>query len=97
METIGIIGCVVGVIGTVFGLVTFLRNKKTDDKSDGEKNGVVLTELGYIKKGIEGIEKRLVKQESQYIDVVKHLTKVEESAKQAHLRIDKLEKYHMPN
>lgn len=97
MEAIGIIGCVVGVLGAVFGFTTLLRNKKTDDKSDGEKHGVVLTELGYIKKGIEGIEKRLVKQESQYIDVVKHLTKVEESAKQAHQRIDKLEKYHMPN
>ena len=97
MDVLGIVGGVVGVVGAIFGLVAMLRNKKTDDRSEGKQDGVVLTELGYIKKGIEGIEKRLVKQESQYIDVVKHLTKVEESAKQAHLRIDKLEKYHMPN
>ena len=57
----------------------------------------ILTELGYIKKGIDGIEQRLEKQETQYIDVIKHLTAVEESAKQAHKRIDKLEKYHTPN
>lgn len=97
MDALGIIGCVVGILGAVFGLVAMLRNKKTDDTSAGEKHGVVLTELGYIKKGIDGIEKRLEKQETQYIDVVTHLTKVEESAKQAHLRIDKLEKYHTPS
>ena len=94
--TLAIIGGVVGVLGAIFGLVAMLRNKKTDDKSEGEKNGVVLTELGYIKKGIDGIEKRLERQENQHIDVIRHLTKVEESAKQAHLRIDKLEKYHSP-
>ena len=97
MEAIAIIGCVVGVLGTIFAFVTLLRNKKTDDKTEGVQDGVVLTELGYIKKGIDGIEKRLERQENQYVDIVKHLAKVEESAKRAHLRIDKLEKYHMPN
>lgn len=90
----GIIGAVVGVLGALVGYFSLLRNKKADDVSEGEKDGVVLTELGYIKKGIDGIEKRLEKQENQYVDVVKHLTKVEESAKQAHKRIDALEAYY---
>ncbi len=92
----GIIGAAVGVFGAFVGCFSLLRNKKSDDVSEGEKDGVVLTELGYIKKGIDGIEKRLEKQENQYVDVVKHLTKVEESAKQAHKRIDALEAYHKP-
>ena len=92
----GVLGAVVGALGVVFGLVTALRNKKTDDKSEGEKDGVVLTELGYIKKGIDGIEKRLERQERQYIDVVRQLTEVKDSAKQAHRRIDALEAYHKP-
>lgn len=86
-----------GISGLVFGIITAVRNKKTDDKKDAKEDGIVLTELGYIKKGIDGIEKRLEKQENQYVDVVKHLTAVEESTKQAHKRIDKLEKYHTPN
>ena len=86
-----------GIGGLIFGIITAVRNKKTDDKKDGKEDGIVLTELGYIKKGIDGIEKRLEKQENQYVDVVKHLTAVEESTKQAHKRIDKLEKYHTPN
>ena len=92
----GIIGAAVGVFGAFVGCFSLLRNKKSDDVCEGEKDGVVLTELGYIKKGIDGIEKRLEKQENQYVDIVKHLTKVEESAKQAHKRIDALEAYHKP-
>lgn len=90
------ISAIFGIGGLVFGIITAVRNKKTDDKKDGKEDGIVLTELGYIKKGIDGIEKRLEKQENQYVDVVKHLTAVEESTKQAHKRIDKLEKYHTP-
>ena len=92
----GIIGAVVGVAGTIFGMVTLFRNKKIDDKSEGEQGGILLTDIGYIKKGIDGIERRLEKQESQYIDVIQHLTEVEASTKQAHKRIDRLEKYHTP-
>ena len=94
---IGLVGAVVGLFGMFFGLLSTLRNKKSDDISEGQKDGVVLTELGYIKKGIEGIDCRLEKQEIQHIDVIKHLTRVEESTKQAHKRIDKLESFHHPS
>ena len=92
-----IFSAIFGIGGLVFGIITAVRNKKTDDTKEAKEDGIVLTELGYIKKGIDGIEKRLERQENQYIDVVKHLTAVEESAKQAHKRIDKLEKFHIPN
>ena len=93
----GIVGLVVGVAGALFGLITALRNKKTDDKAEGKNDGVLHADIGYIKKGIDGIERRLEKQESQYVEVIRHLTEVESSAKQAHKRIDKLEQYHLPN
>ena len=93
----GIIGGLAGLAGIVFGAVSLFRNKKTDDKTDGEREGIVLTELGYIKKGIDGIEKRLERQENNYVDVIARLTEVDASVKQAHKRIDKLEKFHLPN
>jgi hypothetical protein len=93
----GITGVVCGIGGLVFGLITATRNKKNDDKAEGEQGGVLHTDIGYIKKGIDGIERRLDRQESQYIDIIKQLTEVEASARQAHKRIDKLEKYHTPN
>jgi hypothetical protein len=88
-----ILSAVVGLLGTVFGLVTLFRNKKSDDKDEGEKEGVVLTELGYIKKGIHGIENRLEKQEIKYVEIVTQLAEIRASAKQAHRRIDVLEEF----
>lgn len=100
MDTLPIItfifSAIFGIGGLIFGIITAVRNKKTDDTKEAKEDGIVLTELGYIKKGIDGIEQRLEKQENQYVDVVRHLTAVEESTKQAHKRIDKLEKYHTP-
>ena len=98
METIvfGIITAVVGVCSLIISFVALSRNKKSDDRTEGKESGVLFTELGYIKKGIEGIEQRLEKQETQYISVIEKLTGVEASVKQAHKRIDKLEEYHKP-
>lgn len=93
----GISGMVVGIIGAVIGIVNSTRNKTSADKTEAKEGGIVLTELGYIKKGIDGIEKRLEKQESNYVGVVARLTEVDASVKQAHKRIDKLEKFHLPN
>lgn len=93
----GTVGALAGVSGIVFSVVTASKNKKADDKKEGKEDGVVLTELGYIKKGIDGIERRMEKQETQYVKVIAKLTEVESSAKQAHKRIDALEEYHKPH
>lgn len=80
-----------GLCGIVFGVVTFFRNKKNDDTADGKKDGIVLTELGYIKSGVDDIKRKQEKQEEQNLVFVSRLTAVETSAKQAHKRIDMLE------
>lgn len=96
-ETISLVFSVLfGVGGLVFGIISAVRNKKTDDTKEAKEDGIVLTELGYIKSGIDDIKHKQEEQEKQNIDFVRHLTAVEESAKQAHKRIDKLEKFHTP-
>lgn len=86
-----IVSICAGAAGVVFGAVTFFRNKRTDDTADGKKDGIVLTELGYIKSGIDRIERKQEKQDEQYVGVVSRLTAVEASAKQAHKRMDVFE------
>ena len=85
-----------GFAGLLFGILTAIRNKKTDDKSEAKEDGIILTELGYIKSGVDDIKHKQAELEKQNLNFVRHLTAVEESAKQAHKRIDKLEKYHIP-
>lgn len=94
-EIIAAFGVMSTICAIVFGWAAFIRNKKKDDSEDGEQSGTVLTEIGYIKSGIDDIkrkqERQDEKQESQHIEVISRLTSVEASAKQAHKRLDRIE------
>ena len=85
----------IGACGTVcaiiFGYQAYKRNGKSDNRDEGKKDGVVLTELGYIKSGVDDIKRKQEKQDDSIREVVERLSSVESSAKQAHQRIDGLE------
>ena len=93
----GIISAVVGIGGLIFGFVTYSRNKKTDDAAEGQKGGIMLTEIGYIKAGIDDGKRDTREFRVEIQTLHDKITRTEESCKQAHKRIDGLEKYHQPN
>lgn len=74
----------------VFAYVAFLRNKRKDDSENGQQIGTVLTELGYIKSGIDDVKRKQERQDTQNIEMLTRLAKVEASASQAHKRIDNM-------
>ena len=84
-----------GLIGTLLGIIisyaAFLRNSKKDSNEDGREVGTVLTELGYIKGGIDDLKAENREQRKTNTELITRLTAVEASAKQAHKRIDRLE------
>lgn len=86
-----IVSVIGGIAGVVFGITTYSRNRKKDDSEDGQKTGMVLTELGYIKSGVDDLKRKQDKQDEQAMQLMRDLTAVQESAKQAHKRIDTLE------
>ncbi len=98
MDNMTVIISITGLISTIcailFGYAAFMRNKQKDHEAEGKNNGAVLTEMGYIKSGIDDIkrkqERQEEKQEEQYIKITERLTGVEASAKQAHKRLDDL-------
>ena len=87
-----IISLVVGAAGIVFGLVTLFRNKKQDDTQEGRTSGTILSDIGYIKAGVDDIKTEQKEQRKTNIELVSRLTAVEESTKQAHKRIDELKR-----
>lgn len=93
----GIIGAVVGIGGLIFGLITASRNKKIDDTSEGKQGGIMLTEIGYIKAGIDDVKRDTREFRVEIQNLHDKIVRTEESCKQAHKRIDGLEKYHQPN
>lgn len=80
-----------GIAGIIFGITTLFRNKKHDNEADGKQAGVILTELGYIKSSVDDIKRKQDRQDEQTMKFLADLTAVQESAKQAHKRIDGIE------
>ena len=93
MNELAVVSTVLGILGTVcaivFGLATYKRNRKKDDSDEGKQSGTVLTEIGYIKSGIDDIKAEQREQRNTNTQFLERLTAVEASAKQAHKRIDR--------
>lgn len=85
------IGILCTLLGAAIAYASYRLNAKKEDKAEGKETGVVLTELGYIKSGIDDIKKEQMEQRKTNTSFVERLTAVEQSAKQAHHRIDRLE------
>lgn len=86
-----IIGAACTIIGAVLSYAAFARNRSKDDTAAGQQSGTLLTEIGYIKSGVDDIKHKQDKQDDQYLLMSERVTAVEQSAKQAHHRIDRLE------
>lgn len=86
-----IIGAACTIVGVLLSYAAFARNAKKDSEASGKESGTVLTEIGYIKGGVDRIERKQDEQDARYITMAERVTAVESSAKQAHKRIDRLE------
>lgn len=87
-EIVAVLGVAGTLCGIIFGYASFKRNRKADDEKEGKRDGVLLTEIGYIKSGVDDIKRKQERQEEKYDEVDHRLTVVEESTKAAHHRID---------
>ena len=91
METmLTVISVVSTVCAIVFGYAAFNRNRRKDEEDDGKATGTILTELGYIKSGIDDVKAEQREQRKTNTEFAERLVAVEASAKQAHKRIDDL-------
>lgn len=85
-----LIGLVCTVLGTIFGYLSFRRTSNKDLKDDAVSNGELRADINYIRRGIEDIRVDLKAQDKRFGELSERVTRVEESAKQAHKRIDEL-------
>lgn len=82
-----------GIIASIaFAYLAFSRNKKVDDSSEGKRDGIILTEIGYIKGGIDDIKMEQREQRKVNTEVYSRLSAVESSSNSAHKRIDRLDR-----
>lgn len=81
----------VPLVNVIIAAVNLWRSKNKDTKGDSAQATTLLVEIGAIKSGVEDIKAEQKAQAKTNIEVLQRLTAVEESAKQAHKRIDRIQ------
>lgn len=73
------------------GINNMKRNKKTDDQKEAGQNATIITKLDGIEKGVEDIKDELKNVKLEVREDHDRIIRLEESAKQAHLRINTID------
>ncbi|MEH7093924.1 hypothetical protein [Neobacillus vireti] len=79
------------VLSLIVGFLTFNRNRDKDVKSDASQLAVIQTKLENIDQGVRDIQVETRATAQRVSEMSERLTRVEESSKQAHKRLDKFE------
>lgn len=86
------LGVIVAVSGLLVSYLAYQLNRTKEVKSDSQESAEVKAALSYIRSGVDDIKIDLKANEKQMAQIAERVTRVEESAKQAHKRIDSVEK-----
>jgi len=85
-----LIGAAGTIFGIVFGYIGYTRGTKKECKDDGRTNGAMMSDIGYIKSGVDDLKRKQETSEQRHYDLVERVTRVEASADQAHKRITEI-------
>lgn len=82
-----------GVIsGFIIGWSGRSRSVKQDTKEEARSDATVRSDIEYIKRGVEDIKFEQRAQGKRYDELAERVTRVEESAKSMHKRLDEFQK-----
>lgn len=87
MSLITIISVAFGIYQTISNMK---RNSNNDAKEEASQTAVILTELKSIQSGIDDIKKEITSIKDDVKENRDRTTRLEESCKQAHKRIDEI-------
>lgn len=77
-----VIGLFLSLLSVAIALSAFKRNERQDQKAEGKQDGLILSDVGYIKACVDRMEKNLTSMDERYRNIVERLAKVEERLNQ---------------
>lgn len=90
-EILTVVISAIGVIAAVVtGFIGYQNGLKKNSSRNGEERGVLMTEIGYIKAGIDDIKTRQDRQDREYSDLKIEVAEIKRDLKTAFSRIDDL-------
>lgn len=87
-----IFGAIGGFIGFLLTLFTFTRNRDKDVKAKAAEQATINAKLDNINVGVDSLRVDFKLEQRERTILSERVARVEESAQQAHDRLDKLEK-----
>jgi len=85
-EFIAVVGCVSTVLAIVSAIIAYNKGLK----KDGTATGTLMSDVGYIKSGVDDLKRKQEKTEERHFLLAERVTAVEQSASQAHKRLDRI-------
>ena len=73
-----IISTLISILSILIAYMALKRNKEKDNLKEAIDSGILLSDIGYIKKSLDRIEKRLEHVEVNYNDLLKRVIILEE-------------------
>ena len=89
---ISIIGLFCTVTGLVIGFFTFSRNRDKDVKNDATESAIIRTKLDNINQSVTSMRVDFKASDQRWTSLSDTVIRIDESTKQAHKRIDHIEK-----
>lgn len=88
---ISLIGLIGAISSIIFSYLAFKRSNKKDDKEEGKAEGVMISDIGYIKACVDRLEKNFNKVDELYKNISERVIKLETSLTNLSLRIEQIE------
>ena len=87
-----LVGFFASISSIIFAYLAFKRSDKAEHKTDGKTEGVMFSDIGYIKACVDRVEKNLTKVDEHDRNIAERLAKVEESVRNVTKRVDEIYK-----
>jgi len=87
----------VGIIGLLFAIFGYVLNRDRDKKNNATSEAEMKVTLAHISRGVDDIKLDVKTNKDQMNAFSRDLVRIDEVAKSAHKRIDKLEGHNNEN
>lgn len=84
-------GAVIAAAAAISGIMLGWLGRSRTVRKDGAQDGELRASVNYIRQGVDDLRVEIRAAGQRYDVLAERVTRVEESAKQAHRRIDRLE------
>lgn len=86
------IGVLIAIGGLLMSFLAYQLNRTKEVKTDTRQDAKIQAQLDYIGKGVDDIRIDLRANERQMVQLGERVTRVEESSKSLHKRVDEITK-----